>query len=109
MLPSGTPQASNTFNVTSPGDYYFQVNDTDTGCYITTAVITIPPYDLIDVVATATAAVTCFGDSNGALEINVSGYTGNYTYEVFDSLGTSVTGVIAGNTATNPQAIIGLS
>src|SRR5690606_31320143 len=32
----------------------------------------------------------------------------NYAYEVFDSLGASVTGVIAGNTATNPQAITGL-
>ena len=109
LLPSGTPQASNIFSVTSPGDYYFQVNDVDTGCYITTAVITIPPYDLVDVVATATTAVTCFGDSNGALEINVSGYTGNYTYEVFDSLGTSITGIIAGNTTTNPQEITGLS
>ncbi len=108
MLPSGTPQVSNSFSVTSPGDYYFQVNDVDTGCYITTAVITIPPYDLMDVMATATAAVTCYGDNNGALEITINDYTGNYTYEVFNSLGTSVTGVIAGNTSMNPQTITGL-
>ena len=45
---------------------------------------TIAPYDTIEVSATATVPVTCFGDSNGEMEINVTGYAGNYTYEVFD-------------------------
>lgn len=109
MLPSGTPQTSNIFSVSAPGDYFFQVNDIGTGCNIATTPITIAPFDLVDVVASATTAITCFGDTNGTLEINVSGYNGNYTYEVFDSLGTSVTGVISANTTTNPQVITGLS
>ncbi|WP_445737952.1 T9SS type B sorting domain-containing protein [Mariniflexile sp.] len=108
MLPSGVPQASNTFSITVPGDYYFQVNDVDTGCYISTAVFTVAPFDTIDVVLTPTTAVTCFGDTNGAMEINVTGYTGAYTYEVFNNLGVSIRGVVSANTATNPQAITGM-
>ncbi|MFL0354710.1 T9SS type B sorting domain-containing protein [Xanthomarina sp. GH4-25] len=108
MLPSGTPQASNIFTVTMPGDYYFLVTDLDTGCTMATAAYTVSPFDTVDVVATATNAVTCFGDNNGAIEINVSGYSGAYTYEVFDNTATSVLGPIAANTSTNPQAITGL-
>ncbi|MGF1555385.1 T9SS type B sorting domain-containing protein [Paucihalobacter sp.] len=109
MLPSGTPQASNIFDISSPGDYYFQVNDIGTGCFISTAPITIAPFNLIDVTATASTDITCFGDTNGAIQINVSDYNGNYTYQVFDGLGTAVTGVIAANTTANPQEITGLS
>ncbi|PWI29006.1 hypothetical protein DI383_13670 [Flavobacteriaceae bacterium LYZ1037] len=108
MLPGGTPQASNIFTVTMPGDYYFLVTDLDTGCTMATAAYTVSPFDTVDVVATATNAVTCFGDNNGAIEINVSGYSGAYTYEVFDNTATSVLGPIAANTSTNPQAITGL-
>ncbi|WP_051605508.1 T9SS type B sorting domain-containing protein [Sediminibacter sp. Hel_I_10] len=109
MLPSGAPQSSNVFNITGPGDYYFQVNDTDTGCNISTAAITIAPYNTIEAVLIATASVTCFGESNGELEWTVSEFTGNYNYEVFNTAGTSVTGSVAANTATNPQIIAGLS
>ena len=108
MLPNGTPQASNIFAISSPGDYYFLVTDLDTGCTIATAAYTVAPFDTIDAMATATTAVTCFGDTNGAMEINVSGYSGTYTYEVFDNSGTSVLGPIATDTSTNPQTISGL-
>ncbi len=109
MLPSGTPQASNIFSISSPGTYFFQVNDIGTGCFIATTAITIAPFDLIDVTAAATSGITCFGDTNGALEINVSGYSGNYNYEVFDGLGNSVISATAANTTTNPIAVNGLS
>ncbi len=112
--PNGTevPTALNTtteFDLSAPGTYVFRVTDTATGCYVDTAPYTIAPYDLISVVATATAPAICFGDTNGALEINVAGYTGTYTYEVFDGAGvtTGITG--AGDTATNPLTINGLS
>jgi gliding motility-associated-like protein len=108
MLPSGTPQASNIFSITSPGTYFFQVNDIGTGCFIATTAITIAPFDLINVTATATTGITCFGDTNGTLEINVSGYSGNYNYEVFDGLGNSVISATAANTSTNPTVINGL-
>ncbi|WP_242206733.1 SprB repeat-containing protein, partial [Aestuariivivens insulae] len=108
MLPDGTPQPSNTFSITAPGDYYFQVNDLDTGCNIATTVFTVAPYDTIEVVATPTMAVTCFGDTNGVFELNITGFTGAYTYEVFNSSGTSVIGVTTANTSTNPLVVSGL-
>ncbi len=118
LLPIGNPNGSLTatptnvtaeFELTAPGTYTFRVTDTSTGCYFDTAPYTIAPYDLIDVVATATAPVICFGDTNGAIEIDVTGYTGPYTYEVFTdaSVSTGITGV--GDTATNPFTINGLS
>ncbi|MBA0882188.1 T9SS type B sorting domain-containing protein [Flavobacterium undicola] len=108
MLPGGTAQPSNIFTVTTPGNYYFRVNDVTTGCYFDTAAYTVVPFNTIDVVATATTAVTCFGDSNGAIAINVTGYGGAYNYEVFNSLGASV-GTGTGNASTaNPQPIAGL-
>ncbi|MGA7207146.1 MAG: SprB repeat-containing protein, partial [Specibacter sp.] len=112
LLPSGIPQSglptSNIFSITAPGTYNFQVNDLTTGCYIATLPYTVAPFNTIDVVATATKAVTCFGDTDGAIEINVSGYSGAYTYQVFDSSNNPVGGIVAANTATNPQPIVGL-
>ncbi|MFH6770219.1 T9SS type B sorting domain-containing protein [Gaetbulibacter aquiaggeris] len=109
MLPSGIAQPSNIFSVTVPGDYYFQVNDLTTGCTIATSAFTVAPFDLIDVVAAPTTAVTCFGDTDGTLEINVSGYAGPYNYEVFDILGASVLAGTGNTTLLNPQPITGLS
>jgi len=84
------------------------VNDVTTGCYIATLPYTVAPFNNIDVVATATAPVTCFGDANGALQINVSGYTGPYSYNVKNSLGASIaTG--SGDTAVNPLLINGFT
>ena len=76
------------FSLTAPGDYTFRVTDNVTGCYITSAPYTIPPYDLIEVVATAVTPVSCFGDASGELDFRVDNYSGNYTYQVFDSAGT---------------------
>ena len=109
MLPNGVPQASNTFSITAPGDYYFQVNDLTTGCTIATPAFTVAPFDTIDAVITATTAVTCFTDTNGVFEINVTGYTGPYNYDILDSTGASVRGITAANTATNPEVVMGLS
>lgn len=109
MLPSGTPQASNIFQITGSGDYYFQVNDLDTGCTITTAPFTVAPYNLIGADATATKAVTCFGDNDGVLELLISNYSGPYNYEVFDSNNVIIIGTTAANTSTNPLVVSGLS
>jgi gliding motility-associated-like protein len=85
------------------------VNDLTTGCTIATSVFTVASFDLIDAVAAPTAPVTCFGDTDGALEINVSGYAGPYNYEVFDNLGASVLTGTGNTTLLNPQTITGLS
>ena len=117
LLPLGNPNGSLTgtptnvtaeFDLTTVGSYTFRITDTATGCYIDTASYTIAPYDLIDVVAIATTPVVCYGDSNGAIEIDVTGYSGTYNYEIFTSasVSTGITG--AGDTAVNPLTINGL-
>ncbi|NJB71468.1 gliding motility-associated-like protein/uncharacterized repeat protein (TIGR01451 family) [Saonia flava] len=118
LLPIGNPNGSLTatptnittiFDLTAVGNYTFRITDTTTGCYFDTAPYEILPYDLIEVVATATTPITCFGGSNGAAEINISGYTSAYMYEVYNSstgLTTGITGT--GNTSVNPNTINGL-
>lgn len=118
LLPTGNPlggltatptNVTTTFDLTAPGNYTFRVTDTTTGCYVDTAPYEILPYDLIEVVATATAPAICFGDNNGALEINITGYTGTYDYQVFDSSNNPVGGLVNTDTSVNPRPIGGLS
>lgn len=107
---TGTPtNVTATFDLTAPGSYTFRVTDNATGCYVDTAPYEILPYDLIEVVATPTAPAICFGDSNGAMQISITGYTGAYSYEVFNSDGTTTGVTGTGNTSTNPLAIPGFS
>ena len=114
LLPTGSAPTQSLvsqtadFTLTAPGDYTFRVTDNVTGCYFTTAPYTVAPYDLIEVVATALTLVTCYGDSDGALQIQVNNYLGNYDYQVFDSSGASVTAVISSDTSANPRTISGL-
>ncbi|MEX0360788.1 MAG: hypothetical protein AB3N10_07335, partial [Allomuricauda sp.] len=116
LLPVGNPagtltatptNVTATFELTQPGSYTFRITDNATGCYVDTAPYDIAPYDTIDVVATPTAPAVCFGDTNGALEINVTGYTGAYDYEVFNSDGTTTGVTGSANTSTNPLPIAG--
>jgi gliding motility-associated-like protein len=110
LLPTGNPNGaivsststSAVFNLTAPNTYNFRVNNDVTGCYVDVAHI-INPFDLIDVAATATAPVTCFGDTNGELEVIINDYVGSFGYEVFDQNNTSVqtnTGISNGNPFT---------
>ncbi|MGH2665260.1 T9SS type B sorting domain-containing protein [Flavobacterium sp.] len=108
QLPAGAPQVSNVFILSAPGTYFFQVNDTTTGCYIATVAYTVAPFNTIDVVATTTTAVSCFGSSDGAISVNVTGYAGSYSYIVYDSASNPVLSGV-GNTAVNPLAIAGLA
>lgn len=117
LLPVGNPAGtmvatpSNTvaeFELTQVGTYNFRITDDATGCYFITADYVIDSYDLIDVTATVMSNETCFGASDGSMEIDITDYTGAYTYEVFDQAGAS-TGIIgSGNTTTNPMTINGL-
>ncbi|AWG24518.1 T9SS type B sorting domain-containing protein [Flavobacterium kingsejongi] len=106
LLPSGTPQASPTFVLPAVGTYYFRITDTTTNCF-STEQYDVLPFDFMQVAATATVPVSCFGASTGALEITISGYTGGYNYAVLDSAGNPIaTGT--GDTSVNPLAIAGL-
>uniref|UniRef100_UPI00123D1C51 hypothetical protein n=1 Tax=Arenibacter lacus TaxID=2608629 RepID=UPI00123D1C51 len=62
---------------------------------------------LIDVVASASTPVTCFGASDGVMEINVTDYTGNFSYEVFHSNG-STTSITSTGVAPGVLTISGL-
>jgi gliding motility-associated-like protein len=107
---TGTPtNVTTTFDLTDSGSYTFRITDTTTGCYVDTAPYEILPYDLIEVVATATAPAICFGDTNGALEINITGYTGTYDYQVFDSSNNPIGPLVNTDTSVNPRPITGLS
>ncbi|WP_165698036.1 T9SS type B sorting domain-containing protein [Flavobacterium nackdongense] len=107
ILPNGLPQVSNSFTVVNPGSYYFRISDNTTGCYFDTSAFVVAPFDTIDVVATPITPVTCFGDSNGELSIAITGYTGDYSYQVLDS-SNAVVGSGFGTTATNPTTISGI-
>ncbi len=118
LLPVGNPSGgltstptptTATFDLTAPGSYTFRVTDNTTGCYVDTAPHNIAPYDIIDVVATPTAPAICFGDTNGAMEINITGYTGTYDYQVFDSSNNPIGPLVNTDTSVNPRPITGLS
>jgi gliding motility-associated-like protein len=116
LLPIGIPNPNviqdaiqNVFHISAPGDYYFQVNDLTTGCTFATAKYTVAPFNLINVTATPSATVTCFGDTNGTAIINITGYTGTYDYQVLDSSGNPYLGLVTGNTTPTPLTITGLT
>ncbi|WP_203258585.1 T9SS type B sorting domain-containing protein [Hyunsoonleella ulvae] len=103
--PASISLSGNVFSGVPSGTYTVTVTDANT-CFAEVEVVlpeAIPP-----VVTTTPNAVTCFGDNTGSFEINVSAYTGPYTYEVFDSTSTSVTGIVNANTSTNPELVSGM-
>ena len=104
----GTTATTATFNLSAVGSYVFRVTDLDTGCYVNTSRYTISPFDFITATATAIAPVSCYGESNGGMTIYIDGYSGNYNYEVFDTVGNSVVASTASDTSINPRPINGL-
>ncbi|MGC6430249.1 MAG: T9SS type B sorting domain-containing protein [Jejuia sp.] len=103
--PGSISLSGNVFSGVPSGTYTITITDANT-CFATVEVAlpeAVPP-----TVVTTPTPVTCFGDNTGGFEINISGYSGPYTYEVFDSTTTSVTGLINANTSTNPQLVTGI-
>ncbi|MEO0505297.1 MAG: T9SS type B sorting domain-containing protein [Bacteroidota bacterium] len=118
LLPIGNPSGTQTatpssttatYELTAPGSYTFRVTDTNTGCFVDTAPYEIAPYDLMTVTATPTAPVICFGDTNGAFEIMINGYSGAYDYELFNADGTTTGITASGSTSTNPFPVGGIT
>ncbi len=94
------------------GDYLFEITDnTPLGC-----VYPMPKYTVIEpiqptVVISEASPVQCFGASDGALTIEVTDYTGLYSYTVYEGSDiTKTTPLATGNldTANNPETISGL-
>ncbi|WP_396601279.1 T9SS type B sorting domain-containing protein [Algibacter sp. R77976] len=104
--PASISLSGNEFSGVPSGTYTVTITDTVTTCFEDVTVVVseaVPP-----TISTLSTQVTCFGDNNGAFELNVNGYSGAYTYEVFDSASTSVFGVVNANTSTNPELVSGL-
>ena len=108
LLPDGIPQASNVFSLTDPGTYFFQVNDLDTGCFFLVDPFVIAPFDTIEAQLETTQDIDCFEVNIGEIALTVTGYTGTYTYQVVDDMGTPVGVLQTGDTASDPQVITGL-
>lgn len=104
--PASISLSGNTFNGVPSGIYTITITDTVLSCTSETTVSV--PEAILPMFTLTSSSVTCFGDNTGTFDINVTNYTGAYTYEVFDSLGTSVTGVVNANTSTNPLTVTGM-
>ncbi len=104
--PASISLAGNVFSGVPSGTYTVTITDTNTLC---TEDVSIVVQEATPLTFTTTPTpITCFGVSNGTFELNVSGYTGPYDYEVFDNLGTSILGIVSANTSTNPELVSGI-
>ena len=104
--PASINLTGNIFSGVPPGLYTITITDTVTSC---TEEITISLSEAFPPTVTLTpTSITCFGDNSGSFEINLSGYSGTYDYEVFDSSSASVTGIVNANTSTNPITVSGM-
>ncbi|CAM3342095.1 T9SS type B sorting domain-containing protein [Zobellia roscoffensis] len=73
------------------GEYNLQVNDIG-GCTYPIAAYVVDEPVLPTVTITESQAVSCFGTTTGELSIDVSGFTGEYEYWVYDSSDPGFTG-----------------
>jgi len=96
----------NVFTGVPSGTYTVTMTDTTTLCSEDVAIVL--PAATLPTVSASPTPVTCFGDTSGSFELSVNGYSGSYNYEVFDISATSVLGVVAANTSTNPEIVTGL-
>lgn len=104
--PSSISLAANVFSGVPNGNYTVTITDTVTLC--TEDVSVFVPEATPPLFTLTPTSVTCFGDNTGSFDINITNYTGAYTYEVYNNLGVSVTGVVNANTSTNPQTVNGM-
>lgn len=107
LIPGLNPVTGNTFiyYATTAGSYYeFEIFDNNTTCSIKSGVQTVPVFNKLNVVAGTSSQVGCKGDSTGKITINVTGYTGVYSYNVYD--GVNALPVLSGTANTASGAIV---
>ncbi|WP_460218856.1 T9SS type B sorting domain-containing protein [Psychroserpens sp. MEBiC05023] len=105
--PVSVSLTANVFSGVPSGIYTITITDTVTSC---TEEVTISlPEATPPTFSTSATNVTCFGDNTGTFDIDVNGYSGTYTYEVFDNFGASVTGLVNADTSTNPLTVSGMT
>ena len=99
--------SGNTITGVPFGLYDISITDTVTGC-IDTVSVNLP--EAISPIFTLTpTSVTCFTDNDGTFAIDITNFSGAYTYEVLDNTNASVFGVVSANTSTNPLTVSGLT
>ncbi|MBO3117806.1 T9SS type B sorting domain-containing protein [Winogradskyella sp. DF17] len=97
---------SNSISGIPSGNYTITVLDNITGC--SEDVTVVIPEAIAPTLSVSPTILSCFGDNSGTFDLTISDYSGNYTYEVFNNSGVSVTGLVNANTSTNPVSIAGL-
>ncbi|MCK7590692.1 T9SS type B sorting domain-containing protein [Subsaxibacter sp. CAU 1640] len=105
--PASISLAGNVFSGVPSGLYTISITDNNTLC--TEEVEVSLPTAVPPTFTTTSTPVICFGDNSGSFTINVNGYSGPYTYEVFNTSGVSVLGPVATNTSTNPETVSGMT
>ncbi len=112
QLPSTTyePVGDNTFNDLTPGTYTFGARNINTGCEIFVEHTVAEP-NTFDITVDKLADVVCFGD-DGQIQFTLSdaSYVGTFTYEIFDTNGTTIDTddvSILGPVATVPLGLTG--
>jgi len=106
--PASVTLTGNVFSGVPSGTYTVTITDTVTMCPAEMVTVTLSEPASPTAIATDPTGVICFGDSTGTFDLNISGYTGAYTYEIFDNASTSIRGPINADTTTNPLSITGM-
>ncbi len=104
--PVSVSLSGNTFTGVPSGLYTITITDTVTSC-TEDVTISLPEATPLTFTTLPTSLI-CFGDNSGTFEMDISGYSGAYTYEILNSSGISITGLVNANTSTNPQVVTGL-
>ncbi|MCF7560009.1 T9SS type B sorting domain-containing protein [Sabulilitoribacter multivorans] len=104
--PASISIVGNVFTGVPSGTYTVTITDVITTCSENIDIF-VPAATPVTFTTTS-SPVTCLGDNDGSISINITNYSGPYDYEVFDSTSTSVFGVISANTSTNPEVVTGL-
>ena len=103
LNPTAITNTSGTFAGRSPGDYTVSVTDDNTCPQKTTGTLTITQPDPLEASTDGSSklSVSCYGDKNGSVYINVTGGTTPYTYswtgpDGFTSPDKDITGLAPG-------------
>ncbi len=83
-LINGTGNGSIDLGAGNPGIYSYELTDTVTGCTAQVS-YTIAPFDTIEVAIAKLNDIYCFGGSDGGLEFTVSGYSGAFDYDIYET------------------------
>lgn len=110
LIPGLIPVTGNTFvyAAKTAGHFYeFEIFDNNTTCSIMSNAVEVPVFDKIKVTASVFTNVDCNTNMTGQIQINITDYTGPYTYEILQGglpLTPPVTGV--GNSSTSTSFVI---